>query len=259
MFPINEPQRPIFEPESQADVKNDLSRFLSAYEGSSVYQFDNEIVLNWYPQRILSRVSADVSLLELGLGHGFASRAFEGKVREHHVVEGSEVLVRNFHSNFPASKTKTHVEMFEHFEPRKPYDVIVMGFVLEHVENPLDLLARYRGFLAPGGRLFVSVPNMLAMNRRLGVISGQIENPAELSSYDLQLGHRRLYTVETLQDALRQSGLVPTLLEGLFLKPLMTSQLTALNLSEDITHALCVLGIDYPELSVGLLAEAVAD
>jgi hypothetical protein len=93
----------------------------------------------------------------------------------------------------------------------------------------------------------------------LSQISGEIDDPAELSEYDLQLGHRRLYSVETLREDLDNAGFRVNWMEGLFLKPLMTAQLVSLNLREEIIRALCELGIEYPELSLGLLAEAVAD
>ena len=236
-------------------MKN-LSQHVSAYDGSSLYQFDNEIILRWYPERVLDKISASASLLELGLGHGFSARAFDGRIRSHHIVEGSQELIGMFRDSFPNSTATLHLSLFEDFEPPHPFDAIVMGFVLEHVENPLALLARYRKFLAPGGQLFVAVPNMFAMNRRLGMISGNILDPGSLSDYDIELGHRRLYSVEALSTSLTESGYMVKSLEGIFLKPLMTSQLKSLALDQSMIKALCVLGVEYPELSLGLLAQS---
>lgn len=56
---------------------------------------------------------------------------------------------------------------FEEYSPDEKFDVIIMGFVLEHVDNPDLILERYRHFLKPGGRLYIAVPNAKSLNRRL--------------------------------------------------------------------------------------------
>lgn len=43
-----------------------------------------------------------------------------------------------------------------------PYDTIVAGEFIEHVEAPYDLVRLLAGQLAPGGRLLLSTPNPLA-------------------------------------------------------------------------------------------------
>ena len=35
-------------------MKNTLDNHVKAYQGDLQYDFDNEILLNWYPQRILN-------------------------------------------------------------------------------------------------------------------------------------------------------------------------------------------------------------
>ncbi len=42
------------------------------------------------------------------------------------------------------------------------FDVVTAHFVLEHVAEPLAILRQIKGVLKPGGRLFMSVPNVLA-------------------------------------------------------------------------------------------------
>ena len=49
----------------------DLDAFVQAYGEGFPYSLDNEIILGWYPDRILDRTPTKTSLLELGVGHGF--------------------------------------------------------------------------------------------------------------------------------------------------------------------------------------------
>lgn len=103
--------------------------------------------------------------------------------------------------------------------------------------------------------MFVTVPNAEVLNRRLGHLAGLLPNMQELSEHDFLLGHKRYYTVETLQRDITQAGYLIKRLEGIYLKPLTTSQMISLNLEEKIIQALCLAAIDYPELSCGILAE----
>jgi 2-polyprenyl-3-methyl-5-hydroxy-6-metoxy-1,4-benzoquinol methylase len=49
------------------------------------------------------------------------------------------------------------IDIFEYFPPRK-YDFITMGEVLEHVEDPVALLAKLHSLLTENGKIFVTTP-----------------------------------------------------------------------------------------------------
>ena len=133
--------------------------------------------------------------------------------------------------------------------------MIVFGYILEHVDDPIRILKQFREYLAPGGRMFVTVPNAEVLNRRLGHLAGLLPDMQQLSEHDLLLGHKRYYTVDSLRTEIEQAGYTIKRLEGIYLKPLTTSQMISLNLDDSIIHALCLVAIDYPELSCGMLAE----
>ena len=103
--------------------------------------------------------------------------------------------------------------------------------------------------------MFVTVPNAEVLNRRLGHLAGLLPDMQQLSEHDLLLGHKRYYTVETLRKDIETAGYQITRMEGIYLKPLTTSQMVSLNLDEAIIDALCFAAIDYPELSCGIMAE----
>lgn len=239
-------------------MSNLLDTHVKAYEGNSLYDFDNAILLNWYPKRIIGLASGAASLLELGLGHGYSTPLFARAFARHVVLEGSPAVIANFRKSEPECRAEVVETFFERFESRERFDVIVMGFVLEHVDDPASILARFREFLACNGRLFVAVPNMESMNRRLGKLAGLLPDLSALSEHDLMLGHKRYYNVATLDAELRTAGYELERVEGIYLKPLATRQMLALDLDPAIIDALCKLGVDYPELSCGILAQARA-
>ncbi len=238
------------------DTSNQLDSFISAYGDGFAYSFDNDLMLNWYPTRIIEKVPASSKVLELGVGHGFTTLRFAKNFARTVVVDGSAAVIEKFRRENPECNAEIIESFFETFETEERFDVIVMGFVLEHVEDPEAVLQHFKKFLAPGGRCFIAVPNGQSMHRQLGHFAGLLDDMMSLGKGDLELGHLRQYSKATLIAQLNDSGYLVSYVEGIFLKPFTTNQLKQLDLSPAITTALCQLGVDYPELSCGLLAEA---
>ena len=213
------------------------------------------ILLNWYPQRILMYSTGATSVLELGLGHGFTTNILSQKFGRHVVLEGSPAVIRNFKEKFPECGAKIVETYFEEFATDERFDVIVMGFILEHVDNPFAIIDRYKNFLAPDGKMFLAVPNAEVLNRRLGHLAGILGNMETLSENDLLLGHKRYYNVDTLSAEIERAGCQIDRMEGIYLKPFTTSQMISLRLDDKIIRALCDVGVNYPELSCGILTQ----
>jgi 2-polyprenyl-3-methyl-5-hydroxy-6-metoxy-1,4-benzoquinol methylase len=236
-------------------VTNNLDVHVGAYGSDFPYALDNDLILNWYPQRVVA-LAPGRSLLELGIGHGHSARRFATRFPRYVVVEGSQAIIDRFRSQHGTGSIDVAHAMFEDFDTDETFDVIVMGFVLEHVADPDLVLRRFRRFLAPGGSLFVAVPNAESLHRRLGHEAGLLGDLMELGDGDRQLGHLRLYTVASLRRAIEQAGYVVTTVEGLLLKPITTAQIESLRLPDAVLHAMLKVGVSYPELSVGILMQA---
>jgi 2-polyprenyl-3-methyl-5-hydroxy-6-metoxy-1,4-benzoquinol methylase len=239
-------------------VKNNLDKHVIAYEGQCRYDFDNEIMLNWYPKRIIQLTKNAKSILELGIGHGFTAEIFSKHFNRHVVLEGSLAVIENFKKNFLNCRAQLIETYFEDFITDEKFDIIVMGFILEHVDNPLEIMTRFKTFLAHDGKIFIAVPNAEVLNRRLGHLSGMLPDIQQLSENDIVLGHKRYYTVKSLTEEVRRAGYKIERMEGIYLKPFTTKQIMSLNFNKKILHALCKVGVDYPELCCGILAQLQA-
>lgn len=84
------------------------------------------------------------------------------------------------------------------------FDVLVFADVLEHVFDPVGMLAFYRRFLRPGGRVIVSVPNVAIWNVRLGLLGGRFDYT---QTGTLDKTHVRFFTRRTLARVLVAAGL----------------------------------------------------
>ncbi|GAB2747909.1 class I SAM-dependent methyltransferase [Melaminivora jejuensis] len=238
-------------------MKRDLNAEASEYRPHASTELENDLMLRWYPKRIIRRAGKVDRLLELGLGHGFSAETFNGICREHVIIDGASVVIRRFLDKHPDFQGSIVEEYFEDYTPDAAFDVIVMGFVLEHVDDPDVILRRYQKYLARNGRIYVAVPNAKSMNRRLGLELGLIEDIYDLNQNDLALGHKRQYCRESLRAAIERAGYSVTYEEGIYLKPLPLSVLKTLPDMQENLEAMLKVGVEFPDLCVALLMEIV--
>ncbi len=235
---------------------NRIGHDKNAYTDSFEYNLDNRLILQWYPKRIAKKM-VQGNLLELGLGHGYSAREFNRITSDYMVIDGSSEIISEFkRKNRDLAHIRIIKTYFEDFIPDRSFDNIVMGFVLEHIDDPFALVSQYAGYLAKDGKMFIAVPNSHSMHRRLGYMAGVMDKIDSLSGADLELGHKRYFSCATLRTLIKKSGLRIVSEEGLFLKPLTTHQLESLDLEDKVFEAMMQLGIEYPDLSAGLLFEA---
>lgn len=233
-----------------------LDAVTSEYLPNAATAIENDLILNWYPERIIRRFGSVGSILELGIGHGYTPGLFNAACDRHVIIEGSQLVIDLFKEKSPDFAGEVVFSYFENFDTDERFDVIVMGFILEHVDDPGMLLNRFKRFLKPGGRIFVAVPNAKSMNRRLGVELGKIDDIYSLNANDHALGHKRQYCRDTLKEEMQNHGYAVSLEEGIYLKPLPLAVLKTLPDFQENLDAMLRVGIDFPDLCVALLMEA---
>lgn len=235
---------------------NSLDNNVNAYKKEFEYEFDNNIMLKYYPKRIIEKL-VHGSFLELGLGHGYTIQEFLKYVDGYTILEGSNAVIENFKSNENELCNKVNVieTYFENFETEKRYNNIVMGFILEHVKDPDLILKKYKKLLTKKGKIFIAVPNAESLHRQIGFHAGYMDDIKSLSDSDLLLGHRRYYDKQELLNLATKHQLKVLSIEGIFFKPLTTSQLQSLELSSEIINGMLEMGKKYPELSNAILME----
>lgn len=234
----------------------DLNAMAQEYRPHAPTEIENNLIMNWYPRRIIERSGSVQSLLELGLGHGFTAKYFSEASIRHVIIDGASEIIETFKKEQPDFPGTLVLDYFETFDTNERFDIIVMGFVLEHVDDPEFLLRRYREFLKPSGKLYIAVPNAKSLNRRLGLEMGLIANIYELNQNDVALGHQRQYCLDTLRAAVARCGYTITHEEGIYLKPLPLGVLKSMPDFQANLQAMLKVGVDFPELCVALLIEA---
>lgn len=112
-------------------------------------------------QELPQYINQTKSYLEIGAGHGlFLSKSLEifDKSTSFDVVDISKTsidLAKKFTND---SRVNFTVKNVFDFTNESKYDFIVMGEVLEHVEDPVALLSKLSDLLNTSGRAFITTP-----------------------------------------------------------------------------------------------------
>lgn len=201
------------------------------------------------------------SLLSLGVGHRYTVKGLiDGlgdRLERYVIVEGSSEIIDLLRREVALPRqVRLEQAYFEEFQTEERFDVIEMGFVLEHVHDPALVLKRFRQFLAPGGRMMISVPNADSLHRLIGHAAGLLTDVHDLSPADVALGHRRYFDPRSLDALLATCGLEVVGRAGLMLKPLTSAQLASLQLDPKIVEAMDEVGFGLPEICNAIFLEA---
>ena len=235
-----------------------IDQDVNVYSKGNIYEYDNNIISDYYPRRIIELVGEKNSTcLELGIGYGTTTEIFSSFFDQYTVLEGDRKMIDRYHSMHPNTNAKIIETYFEDWNTRDTFDVIILGFILEHVEEPDKILKKYASFLSEGGKMYITVPNAESLNRRIGKEAGILQDILELSENDIRFGHKKYYTLDSLRKEILADniGLKITKEEGIYLKPITTTQMMSLGLSDDIINSFLKVGRDYPELCLGLMIE----
>ena len=142
------------------------------------------------------------------------------------------------------------------------YDNVLLTHVLEHADNPVSILERINHeWLADKGRLFLVCPNGNAPSRQIAVKMNLISHNSAITPAEAEHGHRRTYTLDTLERDVKAAGLQVVYRTGIFFKALANFQwdrlLKTSIISPEYLEGCYQLGQQYPDLcaSIFLLCE----
>lgn len=199
-----------------------------------------------YSLEIFSRYITDGSILELGPAEGVATELLVKKYHDITVVEGSRLFCEQLGRKFPNITIVN--SLFEDFQPERKFDNIILGHVLEHVENPSELLKRFNNWLSDKGRIMSVVPNRRSLHRQAAVMMGLLKHEGELNETDLHHGHRRVYDPESFRADFINAGFKIEIFGGYWLKPISNKQIED-SWSEEMLNTFMALGERYPDIS----------
>ena len=201
------------------------------------------------------------NLLELGSFKGDFTRRLTPLFDDITCVEASDSAITQARNRLGERITFINA-MFEQVSLPTRYDNIVLTHVLEHLDDPVQVLKRVNDeWLSKQGRFFLVCPNANAPSRQIAVKMGLISHNSAVTPAEAAHGHRCTYTLDTLERDAVSAGLKVVHRSGIFFKALANFQWDRLLQTDIIGSAYldgCFkLGQQYPDLcsSIFLMCE----
>jgi SAM-dependent methyltransferase len=224
-------------------------------DGARKYSYDFDSVLRRYMLRTLSPWLRPGRALEMGCYLGEMTELLAARFADLTVVEASADLVAAARARL-GDRARFITGLFETVALEGVFDDVFLVHALEHLDAPIDVLSRINGWLAQTGRLFVVVPNANAPSRQIAVQMGLLTHNAVVTDAEREHGHRRTYTLDTLEHHARAAGLTVVDRGGIFFKPLANYQFDRLMgsdvITDDYLEGCYGLGARYPDLCASI-------
>ena len=192
------------------------------------------------------------NLLDLGSFKGDFSRRILPYFENITCVEASDEAIAIAKMEF-GDKVKFINSLFETATLPTKYDNIVLTHVLEHLDDPVAVMKRINDeWLSDAGRFFLVCPNANAPSRQIAVKMGLVSHNSAVTPAEKEHGHRRTYTLDTLERDAKAAGLHIVHRSGIFFKALANFQWDRLLntdiISPEYLEGCYQLGQQYPDL-----------
>jgi 2-polyprenyl-3-methyl-5-hydroxy-6-metoxy-1,4-benzoquinol methylase len=224
------------------------------------YNFDFD-VMHPFMIRAFEPLFRSGNFLELGSFRGDFTKRFMDFFDDITCIEASDEAIEEARREL-GDQIHFVNALFEEVRLTRRYDNIVMTHVLEHIDNPIDVLKRVNDeWLSEGGRFFLVCPNANAPSRQIAVKMGLIDHNSAVTPAEAEHGHRRTYSLDTLERDAVAAGLKVVYRSGIFFKALANFQWDRLLqtdiISKDYLDGCYELGQIYPDLcsSIFLMCE----
>lgn len=224
------------------------------------YNFDFDVMHPFMLQSFLP-FFVKGNLLELGSYKGDFTRRFLPYFNDITCVEASDEAIAIAKKEL-GNKVKFVNALFEEVMLPVKYDNIILTHVLEHLDNPVEVMKRInKEWLSDGGRFYLVCPNANAPSRQIAVKMGLITHNAAVTPAEKEHGHRITYSLDTLERDAKAAGLNVVYRTGIFFKALANFQWDKLLntdiISKEYLEGCYQLGHQYPDLcsSIFLLCE----
>lgn len=151
-------------------------------------------------QQIARRVPNSIRVLDVGCGIGILGYYLNGKRCD---VTGWDLKLENIsdYEKYYTSMSERNVEK-EGLGDEK-YDAVIFSDVLEHLYDGGKVLSQSRDLLNAGGKILVSLPNVVYFENRLKVLGGNWDYTKDGI---LDHTHIRFYTLITARKFLTDAG-----------------------------------------------------
>lgn len=223
---------------------------------SRKYAYEFDYILRNYIVKTLKPHFTKGRTLEMGCFEGVFTKTLTTFFDDVTVIEGSSDLIEVARKNTQGKNVKFINGMFEDVTLDGKFDNIFLMHTLEHLENPTLVLKKISSWLSDNGNLFLVCPNANAASRQIAVRMGIIDHNSAVTEGEFQHGHRKTYSLDTLEHEVKTAGLNVTARGGIFFKPFANFQFDKLLdgkiIDQNYLDGCYSLGMIYPDLCASI-------
>jgi len=131
-------------------------------------------------RNFLRRIAVSDDVLDIACGSGYGSEILASKARSVTGVDCDPVTIRYADRHHKKNNIKFEALAIEYFNPKRKFDKIISVETIEHLTDPEAYIKKARGWLKPGGQIWLTCPLS-------GICQQEIENPFHVSeiTYDM--------------------------------------------------------------------------
>lgn len=220
---------------------------LDAIAQKSLYCDGPSFATIQYSFEIAKRHIKGKKILEMGPAEGVMTDLLVKEYENITVVEGSKKFCEDLKKRYPV-QLDVHHSLFETFEPKQKFDAIILGHVIEHVDNPDEVIAKAKKWLNKGGIIFAAVPNAQSIHRQAAAVMGILPTETSLNELDIHHGHKQIFTPIAFRNVFLDAGMKIDTYGGYWLKPVSNGQIQE-SWTPEMLHAFMVIGERYPDIA----------
>ena len=198
-------------------TKRDLKKYLHDFQG---LEFESH--QSFYRQKFcvnfLDSKPTFKNVIEIGCGSSsiFKKISFERETIVDPIYEFTQIAA----SDLALKGTRIFNCRVEDLQCTEPFDLVIASCLLHEVEDQSIFLKSLLNILAPGGSLYVDVPNARSLHRFVAVQTGYLEDLYSKSSTQVKMQQSGVvFDKKKLTKILEDNGFGPTEIGGYFIKP----------------------------------------
>lgn len=136
-----------------------MKKYMIALMLTQIYWQSHVKIFKWYKE-VISKLNLK-TFLEIGSGHGLLTKELLKKKKAQGLICDISQQSLNLTKSILKNYNKKNEILFKKkdflkFNDKKKYDLIIMGEVIEHVENPIKFLKKVKKLLSSNGKVFIS-------------------------------------------------------------------------------------------------------
>jgi len=160
----------------------------------------NPLYFSYYANILQSirKYTAGMSLFEVGIGA--CECLLAAREMGYEPVFGIDVIERHVEDAKKLYGLDTETADFNEYKSDRKWDIIIMGDVLEHVDDPVQAIEKAASLLSDEGALWISTPNF---DSAYSIVDGHND------SMRMQQYHLNYFSRESLYNLLGRFGLAP--------------------------------------------------